>query len=71
MRSMLKQRLYEAGMTAPELADGLGLSPMLVRSWSSGRGVATMPLGLAVEVAGELGCEVSDLFSPDGGPRRA
>lgn len=70
MRSMLKQRLYEADMTQRQLAEAMGVSKDTVWRWTTEGGIGSMTIRRAVGIANVLGCEVSDLFSPDGGPRR-
>ena len=70
MRSMLKQRLFDADMTQRQLAEAMGVSKDTVWRWTTEGGIGSMTIRRAAELADVLGCEVSDLFSLTGGRRR-
>lgn len=62
MRSMLKVRLFEAGMSQKALAERVGVSKDTVWRWTTDEGVGSMTLRRAVEVSEVLGCDVDGQF---------
>ena len=64
MRSMIRNRVKEAGITQAELARRIGVDKQTVFRWC-GDGIRVLTLGKAERVADALGCRVRDLFDED------
>lgn len=62
MRSLVQERLNEAGMTQRELAERLGVHKVTVCRWCSDSGVPSMTIRQLARVADVIGCGVKDLF---------
>lgn len=65
MRSLLKVRAKEAGVTHSQIADVLGVARVTVSRWCRWEHLRGVNLGTMVRLAELLCCGVGDLF--DGG----
>ena len=66
MKSMLKAVLAEHHMTMRRLAEAVGVHEVTVSRWATDRGISSMSLRTAEEVARVVGCRVSDLYREGG-----
>lgn len=60
LKSKIKIRLVELGITQQELADEFGVSKQTLNAWVTGR--VNMTLDNAFKLAKRLDCKVDDLF---------
>lgn len=61
MRSLLKARLAEAGMTQKKLAQAVGVSAFTVNRWAND-GIGHMTIEKLCAIADAIGCEPEDIY---------